>query len=566
MSHVPADPPAHTASGLPMGPHGASLPKLKLNGLADVGTCSAGEDTSPRLWGMPLKYISLVTLAVQNALLTIIMHYSRVSTPPSRTYSAASAVLFNELLKGSISLGIAFSRIDDYDSHHLHSPHRKGPLQLRAGSWMQPHVFASRCRKLGNEILSPDCWKLSIPAILYVIQNNLQFVAASNLEAATFQVSYQMKILTTAAFSVVLLRKKLNMTKWAALMALAMGVGIVQIQSGSGKDHASSTSHDSHNMRPLTGFMAVVAACFTSGLAGVYFEMVLKGSQADLWVRNCQLSLFSLIPALIPVLASQPTVGMGGSWFSGIFANFGGWAWATVLTQVFGGLITAIVIKYSDNILKAFATSLSIVLSFLASVVLFNFHITPSFVVGASTVLAATWLYNQPENVDGSSSVAFPKIVAGVMSPRKSSFPGTPVEPAEPDAPILGEPESSRRTSLGSVSPRVLSAALKLVTPRASLENLAGHNETLGEGVYGVGLSRTPSTASLADYQSRYVSRTHSPVPTSTPPPSRLHHGSQLAVPSPRPANGQLHPLSYPSDDSQFTVVNLDDSPGRPKR
>jgi solute carrier family 35 (UDP-sugar transporter), member A1/2/3 len=28
---------------------------------------------------------------------------------------------------------------------------------------------------------------------------------------------------------------------------------------------------------PLTGFLAVSAACFTSGLAGVYFEMVLKG-------------------------------------------------------------------------------------------------------------------------------------------------------------------------------------------------------------------------------------------------------------------------------------------------
>jgi Nucleotide-sugar transporter len=38
---------------------------------------------------------------------------------------------------------------------------------------------------------SPDCWKLSIPAILYVIQNNLQFIAASNLDVATFQVSYQ---------------------------------------------------------------------------------------------------------------------------------------------------------------------------------------------------------------------------------------------------------------------------------------------------------------------------------------------------------------------------------------
>lgn len=68
-----------------------------------------------------------------------------------------------------------------------------------------------------------------------MIQNNLQYVAASNLDAATFQVSYQMKILTTAGFSVLLLRKKLLSTQWIALLFLAIGVGVVQIQSGCAK-------------------------------------------------------------------------------------------------------------------------------------------------------------------------------------------------------------------------------------------------------------------------------------------------------------------------------------------
>lgn len=56
--------------------------------------------------------------------------------------------------------------------------------------------------------------------------------------------------------------------------------------------------HVEEGMNASLGLFAVFAACMLSGLAGVYFEKVLKGSNATLWVRNVQLSFFSLFPAL----------------------------------------------------------------------------------------------------------------------------------------------------------------------------------------------------------------------------------------------------------------------------
>lgn len=165
-----------------------------------------------------------------------------------------------------------------------------------------------------------------------------------------------MKILTTALFSVLMLKRKLTLTKWVSLLFLAIGVGIVQIQSSTSKTPSTS----SHQMDPTTGFLAVAMACLTSGLAGVYFEMVLKGSTTDLWIRNVQLSIFSLVPAVLPLLADSfslfsssktPTIPIepvGGF----LLPGFGFWAWATVLCQVLGGLVTALVIKFSDNIMK----------------------------------------------------------------------------------------------------------------------------------------------------------------------------------------------------------------------
>lgn len=51
----------------------------------------------------------------------------------------------------------------------------------------------------------------------------------------------------------------------------------------------------------------------------------------------------------------------------------------------------------SDNIMKGFATSLAIVLSFCAGIILFDFNVTLSFLVGTAMVVASTYLYNQPD-------------------------------------------------------------------------------------------------------------------------------------------------------------------------
>jgi UDP-galactose transporter len=287
------------------------------------------------------------------------MHYSRIMPlVDNKRYFTSTAVFLNEVLKLAIALVIAL-----YDTAGSMGP---GITYYELGDTLRKQVFTG------------DCWKLAIPAGLYTLQNSLQYIAVSNLDAATFQVTYQLKILTTALFSVTMLKRSLTGKKWLSLVLLMAGVAVVQIPVGNQGGDSKKTTRDLETGHPemnkSVGLIAVTVACAISGLAGVYFEKVLKDStQVTLWVRNVQLSFFSLFPALFFGVIAKDGAAIRQD---GFFIGYNWVVWTAITFQAVGGLLVALVVNYADNIAKNFATSISIIISFVVSVWLFDFSIT----------------------------------------------------------------------------------------------------------------------------------------------------------------------------------------------
>jgi solute carrier family 35 (UDP-sugar transporter), member A1/2/3 len=361
-------------------------------------------------------------------------------TPDGHRYLPSTAVFLVDALKLVVCLTIAF-----YE------------FCLNAHS---SATLASLLANFGNALIGGDSWKMAVPASLYTLANSLQYVGISNLDAATFHVVYQIKIIVTAIFSVMMLRKTLTPRQWLSLLLLMVGVALVSMPHEERSSLASShhtriyiprsanpllqhlglTQSGSHlRKRSATyegieedelalntpgadasvGLLAVLAVCVCSGWAGVYFERTIKDSThaTSLWIRNCQLSLYSLFPAFFVGIVFLDGEHVAKNGF------FAGYNWVVVISiavQSFGGIVAAFCMYYADNISKNFAVSISMILSSFLSFVFFEFHaslkVSPGvfmgpeqsrtlmimqFVIGTSIVLLATWMYSSHDLPNG---------------------------------------------------------------------------------------------------------------------------------------------------------------------
>ena len=307
-------------------------------------------------------------------------------------YFSSTAIFLNELLKLAICLSIAL-----YDISRSISP--SSPATA---------LFTN----LFSAVFTGDSWKVAIPACLYVLQNSLQYLAISNLDSATYQVTYQFKILPTAIFSVLLLNRKLSLRKWVALALLMVGVAIVQTPASepvsltslksaqsalfkrswfsAGDKGASAMQKRSATyegiveddmlehptMNAPLGFAAAISGCIVSSAASVYFEKVLKvsDSHVSLWVRNVQLAFYSLFPALFigVIFVDGEKIAQNG-----FFTGYNWIVWTVVVLQALGGIIISMCVAYADNIAKGFAIGISILVSLLASIYVFDFEASP---------------------------------------------------------------------------------------------------------------------------------------------------------------------------------------------
>merc|ERR1719456_1131424 len=121
----------------------------------------------------------LAFLGLQNCTTVLLMRYVRTVEGPK--FHASTAVFLDECTK-VVVCGLLYTR-----------------EQLAGSSSLLPRYSSFF-----------DATRMAVPAMLYAVQKQLLYHSISNLDAAVYQVTNQLKVLSAAAFSMVLMRKQIS--------------------------------------------------------------------------------------------------------------------------------------------------------------------------------------------------------------------------------------------------------------------------------------------------------------------------------------------------------------------
>ena len=361
----------------PNEPISVSQPQLLLVRQSSTAVKAAAATTAAHALSPPtsrfFQLALLSSLAIRNSAMNLAVHHSRAVL--KEPYSTVSTILCAELMKLLVSAILVFR-----ERHH----------NMSAALGRLHHITLSSAH-------------MSVPAILYLAQNQLNYIALRVLPSAQYSMLQQLKLLTTAVFCVILLRKRIQPFQWRALILLL--VGVVLVQSSSSSLHAASNTltaaksswWNSISSVPLimySGLLAALLQTVLCGLSGAYTEWRLKGDRSvSLWEQNWQLALHSLLFGFIALVASDSD--RRSVVTNGFFHGYSSWTALCITLNSLGGLLVSAILLYMDNIMKNFSGTAAILLTSYISYFLFDEDIfSTDFMCGTSVIIIAMLSYN----------------------------------------------------------------------------------------------------------------------------------------------------------------------------
>ncbi|KAG6552204.1 hypothetical protein Mapa_006052 [Marchantia paleacea] len=230
-----------------------------------------------------------------------------------------------------------------------------------------------------------------IPSIIYVVHNNIQFATLTYVDTSTYQILGNLKIVTTAILFRTFLKKRLSKLQWIAIVLLTLGTTTSQLKGCGAK------SCEGLLVAPIQGYLLAILSACLSAMAGVYTEYLMKKNDDSLHWQNVQLYSFGVLFNGMRLSGGDFNEGFSnGVWFARLFAGYNFVTLLVVLNLGCTGLLVSWIMKFADNIVKVYSTSMAMLLTMVLSIYLFNFVPTLQLFIGIAISGISLQIYFTP--------------------------------------------------------------------------------------------------------------------------------------------------------------------------
>jgi solute carrier family 35 (probable UDP-sugar transporter), member A4 len=227
---------------------------------------------------------------------------------------------------------------------------------------------------------------LVVPAFSYALNNNLAVLAQQEMDAASFVVLSNTKILTTALLCVTVLGRRFSLQKWAAIPLLFLGTALATLSSPHGVASSDSTTHVSQ-----TGLSMLAVYALNSGASAVYSEWVLQRLPAhSIHEQNVPLYTMGLV---INGIAWAVHVHQADTGHSELLYGFNTYVWIIVVTQAINGILLSVVMKTAGSMARTFVIAGATIFGTILSAAVFQMSLGGTFVLASTLVVAALVMY-----------------------------------------------------------------------------------------------------------------------------------------------------------------------------
>uniref|UniRef100_A0A7S1Q8F3 Sugar phosphate transporter domain-containing protein n=1 Tax=Neobodo designis TaxID=312471 RepID=A0A7S1Q8F3_NEODS len=303
----------------------------------------------------------------------LLIRYSKMNEKAGgQKYDSAAAVFFTELLKLGFSVGA---------------------MQYRTGKFLPTSVIKDGSWRTGLYY--------AVPSGIYALYNNLTYWNLSNFDPGTYQVFMQTRVIFTGVLFCYIMKKSLGQRKWIALVTLSFGV---------------AAKYMTWDLQIDGRIFFMLFQASLSAFAGVYNEFLLKRDiSMDVNEQNFFMYAFALGFNLMIGLYNDPV-------YYTSFAFLGSLNGIVLLIVINGavvGIVTSLILKFINVIVKAFASACEVLLTAVAAYFLLGEALTMRDFVASTIVMGAIYMYyTAPATVAAPAPVApAVPVVAGAVAP-----------------------------------------------------------------------------------------------------------------------------------------------------